>query len=498
MTEADATTPAATGLLHKVRQAVIWRSGSQIVAQVIAWTSTFLVIRVLDPSDYGLFAMTQVVLVLLNVVNGYGMASALIRAETVSQRQLSQVLGLLLLLNGALAAAQFIMAPWAAAYYRQPMVADLLRVQSLLYLATPFIALPHAILSRRMDFKRPAQIRLVAAVAGAATALACAYAGMGVWTLVAAPTMMFTVEAIGMTWAAGFVRPSFRFEGTWPLVRFGGAMTLVQFFWFLQSQADVFIAGRALDPHQLGLYTTGVFLTQLLASKFVPPLNEVAFAAYSRIDGKSDATGSAFIKTVRLILLVTLPAYAGLAVVADPFVTAVLGTKWNEAAALVPILALAMSMLTLQILFAPATNALDRPGVALRVSIAGGLILPCAFLAGIGWGVEGLAWAWVGGMASLLLITATLSLPVIRVTPRELVQAATPVAAAAGGMAVLVWVSAQVLPPALPFVQLITLATVGVAAYLALLALLAPSRLREAWELVRYRGTAEIGSQAPA
>src|SRR5690606_13990540 len=249
-----------------------------------AWTSTFLVIRVLDPSDYGLFAMTQVVLVLLNVVNGYGMASALIRAETVSQRQLSQVLGLLLLLNGALAAAQFIMSPWAAAYYRQPMVADLLRVQSLLYLATPFMALPHAILSRRMDFKRPAQIRLVAAVAGAATALACAYAGMGVWTLVAAPMVMFTVEAIGMTWAAGFVRPSFRFQGTWPLVRFGGAMTLVQFFWFLQSQADVFIAGRALDPHQLGLYTTGVFLTQLLASKFVPPLNEVAFAAYSRID----------------------------------------------------------------------------------------------------------------------------------------------------------------------------------------------------------------------
>ena len=155
-------------------------------------------------------------------------------------------------------------------------------------------------------------------------------------------------------------------------------------------------------------------------------------------------------------------------------------------------------MLTLQILFAPATNALDRPGVALRVSIAGGLILPCAFLAGIGWGVEGLAWAWVGGMASLLLITATLSLPVIRVTPRELVQAATPVAAAAGGMALLVWLTARVLPPTLPLLQLITLATVGLVVYPALLALIAPSRLLEAWELIRYRRAGDIGREARA
>src|SRR3546814_5407899 len=46
----------------RVRSAVIWRSGSQILAQIITWASTLLVIRLLDPSDYGLFAMTQVVL----------------------------------------------------------------------------------------------------------------------------------------------------------------------------------------------------------------------------------------------------------------------------------------------------------------------------------------------------------------------------------------------------------------------------------------------------
>src|SRR3546814_18688929 len=90
---------------------------------------------------------------------------------------------MLILLNLALALAQIALAPWAAAYYRQPRVADLLRWQALLYLPTPFIALSYAQLCRRMDFKRQAQVFTIASVASAAAALAGALAGLGVWTL---------------------------------------------------------------------------------------------------------------------------------------------------------------------------------------------------------------------------------------------------------------------------------------------------------------------------
>src|SRR3546814_12212762 len=89
---------------------------------------------------------------------------------------------MLILLNLALALAQIALAPWAAAYYRQPRVADLLRWQALLYLPTPFIALSYAQLCRRMDFKRQAQVFTIASVASAAAALAGALAGRGVWT----------------------------------------------------------------------------------------------------------------------------------------------------------------------------------------------------------------------------------------------------------------------------------------------------------------------------
>ena len=162
---------------------MIWRSGSQILAQLVQWAATFLVIRLLSPSDYGLFAMTQVVLVLLNMLNGYGLASGLIQQAHVTPRMVRQLFGMLILLNVGLATAQLMLAPFAAAYYRQPIVADMLRVQALLYLTTPFIALPYALLGRRMDFRYQARANIVASIASASAALGGATAGLGVWTL---------------------------------------------------------------------------------------------------------------------------------------------------------------------------------------------------------------------------------------------------------------------------------------------------------------------------
>ena len=63
-------------------------------------------------------------------------------------------------------------------YYGQPAVADLLRVQALLYVTTPSIAIPHALLSRGLEYPRQATAHVAASLVGG-TALAGALAGGG-------------------------------------------------------------------------------------------------------------------------------------------------------------------------------------------------------------------------------------------------------------------------------------------------------------------------------
>jgi O-antigen/teichoic acid export membrane protein len=475
-------------MTDRVRGAVMWRSGSQIVAQLVTWTATFLVIRLLAPSDYGLFAMTQAILVFLTLMSGHGFANALVRRETISPNEIRQVFGMLLILNLGLACVQLALAPLAAAYFRQPLVAQLLTVQALLYVATPFIALPQALLARRLNFKRQAQVHLLAASLGAGTALACASAGWGVWTLVAAPLVLFWTQAIGLTWAArSLVAPSFRFAGAGHLFRYGGAMLAVQFFWFLQSQSDIFIAGRLVDPHRLGLYTTALFLTQIFAAKFVPPLNDVAFAAYSQIKDRPGAVADAFLKGVRLILLIALPFYFGLAVTAEPLVRTVLGPKWVETIPLVRLLAWAMPFMTLQILFQPATNALGQARIALRIAMAGAVILPLCFLVGVQYGIIGLAWAWLIGFPLYTAVTVFTALPVIGASAAGLGRAVAPALLAASAMAAAVLGLDLLLPPMGAGARLSMLVPFGAAAYCGLLFAFARPLVEDVLTLVLRR-----------
>ncbi len=487
-TTAQTPNQPAESLRNQVRSAVIWRSGTQILGQMLAWISTFLVIRILSPSDYGLFAMTQVVLVLLNMLNGYGLASALIQRGEAGRHAQRQLFGMLILLNLGLGAIQFAAAPLAAAYYRQPMVTDLLRVQALLYIATPFIALPYALLAREMDFRKQAQVNFVSAAAGALAALGGALAGWGVWTLVAAPIALFSVRAIGMTLAArSLMWPSFDFRGAGDIARYGGVMATGQIFWFLQSQADVFIAGRQFDPHTLGIYTTSLFLTQIFVSKFVPPLNEVAFSAYARLKDDRAAVAAAFVKGARIIMVVAMPFYMGLAATSGPLVQVVLGPKWIEAAPIVHWLALAMPMMTLQTLFAPASDACGRPGISARNAATGAALLPVAFLIGVQWGLPGLIAAWFAAYPLYLAICTWRTLPVIGVKLRTLAESIAPPVLAAVAMGLVVGLADHLLPGMAPVARLGLLVLIGGVTYGALLLLFARTMLVEVIALVRNR-----------
>jgi O-antigen/teichoic acid export membrane protein len=487
--ESVAETTSDVSGTARIRSAVIWRSGSQIVGQLVMWSSTFLVLRLLTPGDYGLFAMTQVVVGLAQLMNGYSFASSLVQAETLDTKRAGQVFGFLIVMNGAIAVAQFVAAPFAAGYFHQPMLVAMLRVQCLLHLTTPFIIMPQALLSRSIDFRTQGRANLIAAAAGAITAPVCALAGLGVWTLVLAPLALFGTRALllgllGKWW----IRPRFGWAGAGAIMGFGGTVLVSDILWFVQNQADVFIAGRRFDAHMLGLYSEGLFLTQILVNKFVPALNEVAFPAYARMQADRSAVAWSFAKALSIIMLVSLPCYVGLAVVAGPLVLTAMGPKWADAIPLVQLLAFAMPFVTLHVLYPPATNALGKPRIGAISSAAGAVLLPIGFAIGVHFGPRGMAWAWVTVMPMLVLLSSSLSLPVIGLRWGQLGRAVLPPLGAALAMGAIVYALDRMLPPIAPVLRLATLIPVGVIAYASFVALLARPIALQTLAMVRGRG----------
>lgn len=454
----------------QVRRAVFWRTGTQIASQVISWSATFIVLNLLQPADYGLYAMAAVMMTFLDFLNGYGFASALIHRKDVSRNALRQALGLAMVMNGAIAALQYAMAPAVAAYYGKPEVADLLHVLCLIYLATPFIIVPEVMLSRSLDFKKQAIVNLSAALVGAAVSLSCALLGFGVWTLVYAPMAIFATRAIGLTIAARlFILPSFNFRGIGPTLSFGLAMMGSHMFWVMQSQSDIFIAGRRFAEHNVGLYAEALFITQLIMAKFVPAINQVAFPAYARLQGQPEAMRWNFLSAMRIIMLVTAPIFIGISASADAIVQALLRPQWADLAPFMQILGLAMPLMTLQILFAPMNNGMGRPDISMRASAFGALCFTSAFLVGSTFGIVGLAYAWWVAAPLLLLTTITLSGRLTGIGIADVFGAAAPAILCALTMGALVVGVDRLLPLHLvPWLHLALLVATGGIAYLAL------------------------------
>jgi O-antigen/teichoic acid export membrane protein len=479
----------------RVKSAVLWRSGTQIVSQLVTWGSTLTVIRILDPHDYGIFAMTQVVMVFMSFLSGYGFASSLVQAKQITPHMIRQTFGLLVLLNAGIAAIQFAIAPLAAQYYRQEIVLDMLHVQALIFLSSPFIILGEALLARNLEFRKTAMVNLASAVIAASSALACALAGLGVWTLVIAPLAAFWTRAIGLFFAARlFYWPSFDFRGASGTFNFGLALLASHMFWTIQSQSDIFIAGRVLDPHDLGIYAEALFLTTIFAAKFVPPLNEVAFPAYARLQSEPGALAYSFLKAVRLIMLISCPLYLGMSVTAEPLVATLFGPKWLEMAPFVSVLALAMPVMTLQILFAPANNALGRPHITARISMFGAIIMPLVFLTAIQWGVMGLVVGWLVAFPLLTGYTFYRTHAHIGITVRELLASVWPGLSASIAMAALVYLVKTGLVDGLGlkvYVQLALLVACGGGAYIAMLWVLSPATVKEVYALLVRRQLAE-------
>jgi len=489
------SSPATTGTSFgaQIMRAVAWRSGSQMIAQLIMWAGTFFVIRILDPRDYGLFAMTQSVLVFLNLLNGQEFAGSLVQSPTITRRQIAQVFGILIVMNGLIMVAQIAIAPLIAEYFHQPVVGTMLRVQALLYLSTPLIAIPGALLSRELNYRIQAKVNLGSALIGAGVSLGMALAGAGVWTLVIAPIAAFWTRAIGLTIAARLlVLPSFDLRGAGGMIRYGGAMLVSSCFWLFQTQADVLIGGRSLDAHHLGLYAEALFLAQIVTTKFVPPLNDVAFSAYSRIQDDREAVARAFEKSVRIIMMAALPFYAGLAVTAEPFVSVVLGDKWLEMVPIVRTLALVMPLVTIQILFTPATTALGHPRIQVWSAAAGAAIMPIAFFLGVRWGAVGLAWSWLIGFPLLTTVTASLAIPVIGTSAGRLWRAVLPSLLAAIGMASVVVVIDGVAVALPPTARLALLVTSGIAAYAGLVLLFGRDMLTDMIAMARTRAARQV------
>ncbi len=381
---------------ESVVRAIGWATATRFVAQLANWSMTLATIRFLRPQDYGLMAVTMTITGFISSISSGGIVDAVVQDRRATTADLRSVFGVVLSLNaGALLLLNALAYP-AAWFYGEPRLAPLLQVSSLLFVGGALEAMPRAALVKKLDLKAVSRVELMARTSGGGLTLVLAWAGLGVWALLAGPLWAAATRAVGLSVAANYYPlPRFRFDNVHGIIRSGGVRTAENIVWQIYANFDVFIIGKLLGQDVLGIYYVARNLAALPVRQFSMTVKPAALPAFALVQDDRTEAFRYLRKAVRLIALTCFPVLFGLAATAPQVVALVLGHKWSAAATPVAILAIAMAPQMVGAVVQPFLAGVGEFAASFRVTLFGAILMPAAIAIGSRWGLAGVCAAWL-------------------------------------------------------------------------------------------------------
>lgn len=456
---------------QKIRSGAAWLFIGNISRQVLTFLFGVVLARLLAPDDFGMLLTIQIFTGLAGFIAGGGMGQALIRAKTATEQDYNIVFTLQLIIGVLIYALFFVLAPWFAQWYGNPLYADLLRLSALSFIYRPFTNLPSSILTRQMRFKSQAGVGVISLLVSSAVSISMAYLGYGVWSLVWGGIAGATVNASLLIPIARW-RPvlSLEFRRGRDIARYGLLFSVNDIVFYLRQQVSVFVLSRTLGPASVGLFNKGESLARMPHWFITGSVYPLLFRALAAEQDNPDKSRYLFFRSIALVAVYATPFYVGLLWLAEPFVRGVYGPKWVEAAGPLGILALAwpfwlMGNLSGNVL--AARNWLDRE---LAVQIATLVVALLTVVIGLPYGIDGVAWAVVSTAAFSGLYQYWLVMKCLGAKPSGYLRALVPAAVLNAVLAASLFMTDRILPLALrsdDYSYLALMGTTGVLVYLA-------------------------------
>lgn len=372
-----------------------WLGLAQAARIVLQIGGVLVMSRLLNPRDYGLVAMSMVVVNLAVIVRDLGTVQAVIQKKELDEETKHTAFWFACVMGSAVGAAVMLIAPRLAAGYRTPEVAGILMLLALPFPIGASASVHQALLERQHRFATIARIEVSSQAIGLLVGIAAALNGFGAYSLVMQALVAPILGTLQM-WHASPWRPRFRFsrEALRGLWGFSGYLVGFQLINYFSRNADSFIIGRVLGPASLGPYTLSYRLMLFPMMNLTLVASRALFPVMSRQQDDREAMGRLYLRVLFVIACITGPLMAGLFVLREEFVDTVLGSKWHEVAGIVAWLAPVGFIQSLVATTGTVFMATGRTRLMFFLGLYSATLMVSSFVIGVHWGVLGVAQAY--------------------------------------------------------------------------------------------------------
>jgi O-antigen/teichoic acid export membrane protein len=376
--------------------AVSWQAAQHFGVQAIFLIRLLVLARLLTPTDFGLQAVALVAVGLLLRVTEFGMVPALVQRSDVEERHYDVAWTVGVLRAMGVGALVVIGAPLLALAFDESRATPVIRALGCLPLLRAAASIKLTELTRRLELRSIATLRLLEAVATTVVSVALAFR-FGVWALVAgslAGPALFAVLSYGV--APHRPRLQVDAESLAPLLRFG-RWVFVRSLVALAGQGVLqLVISRQLGVAELGLYVLASRLAFLPSGVASDVIGSVAFPMYSRLQSTPERAAVAFRAQALGIAALLFPVYALMLALAPSVTEELLGPRWIGTAPVIRILAIASLVGLLGDVVDPILHAFGRPAQVTLIEAIQSLTLIAAVWMFAGrYGLPGAAAAWI-------------------------------------------------------------------------------------------------------
>jgi len=379
------------GLRKETLSGLIWTFIQQFSVQLIGFSISIILARVLMPAEFGLIAMLTVFISIGNSLLDSGLASSLIRSPDLTQADYSTVFYFNLGGSILMYVLVYLAAPLVSDFYHQDLLTLILRVYALDFILNAFFSVQNARLTKEMNFKVQMMIQIPAVLIGGLAGVFLAVKGYGVWSLVWMRLLQSFLSTL-MYWLTSGWIPDLVFNKSCfkKHFHFGYKMTLTGLLDILYRNVYVLIIGKYYSALQLGFYARAESVSQLPVTNIAAIINKVTYPMFSKIAEDDVKLKEVYQKMMQQVLFWNTPVLIFLAVIAAPLFNFMLTAKWLPAVPYFRILCFIGIMYPLHACNLNILKVKGRSDLILKLEMVKKLICMLGILMVIPYGIYGL------------------------------------------------------------------------------------------------------------
>lgn len=322
----DKTTNSRGHVGKAIARGAIWTVSLRMVIRFIGAISTLVLARLLTPEDFGIYALAMSVYAFVDLLGAFGFGTALIQNQNAESSHYNTAWTLNLIFSLVTSSLLFVLAPYAAAFLREPELEIVLRFMCVLFLLNGLKNIGTINFQKHMSFNREFRFSLITKLSGFLITIPLAFLLRSYWAMLWG-LLASTLMVLLLSYAMQPFRPRPDLSRWREMISFSAWLQVNNILYYFSRNTERILVSRIADVAAAGSLQLAREVGQILR-EVVLSINRAVFPGYAKVNKNPALMLDVFCDVNSILMLIGFPMAIGLAAIAHLLVPTLLGEQW--------------------------------------------------------------------------------------------------------------------------------------------------------------------------